>query len=56
MVKQETFGIKPGLRVLVTAGAAGIGRVVADAFSAAGAKIHVCDVETSKSGNSFARM
>jgi NAD(P)-dependent dehydrogenase (short-subunit alcohol dehydrogenase family) len=44
MTKQETFGIKPGLRVLVTAGAAGIGRVVADAFAGVGAKIHVCDV------------
>ncbi len=40
----ETFGIKPGLRVVVTAGAAGIGRAIADAFEGAGAKIHVCDI------------
>ena len=38
------FGLKKGLRVLVTAGAAGIGRVIADAFAAHGAKIHVCDI------------
>lgn len=44
MAKHETFGIKPGQRVLITAGAAGIGRVVADAFASVGAKIHVCDV------------
>ena len=34
-----------GLRVLVTAGAAGIGREVARAFAAEGAKVHVCDVD-----------
>lgn len=38
------YGIKPGLRVLVSAGAAGIGRVIADAFDGAGAKVHVCDI------------
>ena len=38
------LGIK-GLRVLVTAGAAGIGREVARAFSGEGAKVHVCDVD-----------
>lgn len=40
----ETYGIKPGLRVVVTAGAAGIGRVIADAFDGVGAKLHVCDI------------
>lgn len=40
----ENFDIMPGLRVLVTAGAAGIGRAIADAFDGVGAKIHVCDV------------
>jgi NAD(P)-dependent dehydrogenase (short-subunit alcohol dehydrogenase family) len=34
-----------GLRVLVTAGAAGIGRVIASAFTARGARVAVCDVD-----------
>src|SRR5260221_3394153 len=34
-----------GLRVLVTAGAAGIGRVIAQAFIDSGARVHVCDVD-----------
>jgi NAD(P)-dependent dehydrogenase (short-subunit alcohol dehydrogenase family) len=34
-----------GLRVLVTAGAAGIGRVIARTFSEHGAKVHICDVD-----------
>jgi NAD(P)-dependent dehydrogenase (short-subunit alcohol dehydrogenase family) len=33
-----------GLRVLVTAGAAGIGRAITVALAQAGAKVHVCDV------------
>lgn len=33
------------LRVLVTAGAAGIGRAIAAAFEAAGARVFVCDVD-----------
>ncbi|MGB9152272.1 MAG: SDR family oxidoreductase [Alphaproteobacteria bacterium] len=36
--------ITPGLRVLVTAGAAGIGFAIANAFAKAGARLHVCDV------------
>lgn len=35
-----------GLRVLVTAGASGIGRATAETFQAAGAKVHICDVST----------
>ncbi|MGD0737739.1 MAG: SDR family oxidoreductase [Terracidiphilus sp.] len=35
----------PGLRVLVTAGASGIGAVIASAFSEVGAEIHVCDID-----------
>jgi NAD(P)-dependent dehydrogenase (short-subunit alcohol dehydrogenase family) len=38
------LGIR-GLRVLVTAGASGIGRETARAFIAEGAKVHVCDVD-----------
>jgi NAD(P)-dependent dehydrogenase (short-subunit alcohol dehydrogenase family) len=34
-----------GLRVLVTAGGAGIGRAMAEAFSAGGAKVHLCDID-----------
>jgi NAD(P)-dependent dehydrogenase (short-subunit alcohol dehydrogenase family) len=36
--------VKPGLRVLVTAGASGIGRSIANAFTEDGAKVHVCDI------------
>jgi NAD(P)-dependent dehydrogenase (short-subunit alcohol dehydrogenase family) len=35
-----------GQRVLVTAGAGGIGRATATAFAAAGARVHVCDIDT----------
>ena len=38
------LGIK-GLRVLVTAGASGIGREVARGFVMEGAKVFVCDVD-----------
>ncbi len=37
-------GLKPGLRVVVTAGASGIGRAIVDMLSSHGARIHVCDV------------
>ena len=32
-------------RVIITAGAAGLGRAIAEAFVAAGARVHVCDVD-----------
>ena len=35
----------PGLRVLITGGAAGIGATIARAFAETGAKVHVCDVD-----------
>lgn len=34
-----------GLKVLVTAGAAGIGRVIAETFAVAGARVHVTDLQ-----------
>ena len=34
----------PGLRVLISGGAAGIGEVLAAAYLEAGALVHVCDV------------
>jgi NAD(P)-dependent dehydrogenase (short-subunit alcohol dehydrogenase family) len=43
------LGIK-GLRVIVTAGAAGIGREVARTFLAEGARVHVCDVDRNALG------
>jgi NAD(P)-dependent dehydrogenase (short-subunit alcohol dehydrogenase family) len=35
----------PGLRVLVTAGASGIGAAIASAFAETGGKIHICDID-----------
>jgi len=37
-------GIKPGLRVFISAGASGIGRAIADMLILHGAKVHICDV------------
>jgi len=40
-----SLGIKPGLRAVVTAGAAGIGRAIAAALIDHGVRVHVCDVD-----------
>ncbi|MBK1699125.1 SDR family oxidoreductase [Rhodovibrio salinarum] len=45
MAEKFLEGVPDGLRVLVTAGAAGIGRVIADTFLAHGARVHACDVD-----------
>jgi NAD(P)-dependent dehydrogenase (short-subunit alcohol dehydrogenase family) len=37
-------GLKPGLRVAVSAGASGIGRAISDMLIQHGAKVHICDV------------
>jgi NAD(P)-dependent dehydrogenase (short-subunit alcohol dehydrogenase family) len=43
----ESLRPPPGLRVLVTAGAGGIGAAIARAFHEVGSRVHVCDVDRS---------
>lgn len=43
---KETMGLAAGLRVLVTAGASGIGRTIAETFASVGARIQICDVSS----------
>jgi NAD(P)-dependent dehydrogenase (short-subunit alcohol dehydrogenase family) len=40
----DVFNLAEGLRVLVTAGASGIGRAISDLLIARGARVHICDV------------
>ena len=40
----DPFALPEGLRVLITAGASGIGRAIADLLVARGARAHICDV------------
>ena len=44
MTDSGSLTLKPGLKVLITAGAAGIGRVIADTFADHGARVWVCDI------------
>jgi NAD(P)-dependent dehydrogenase (short-subunit alcohol dehydrogenase family) len=41
----QTLRPNPGLRVLVSAGASGIGAAIARGFYEAGAQVHVCDID-----------
>src|ERR1700729_2619123 len=45
MTFQDRLYPPRGLRVLVTAGASGIGAAIASAFAETGAEIHVCDID-----------
>jgi NAD(P)-dependent dehydrogenase (short-subunit alcohol dehydrogenase family) len=45
MTFKERLYPLPGMRVLVTAGASGIGAAIAAAFAETGADIHVCDID-----------
>jgi NAD(P)-dependent dehydrogenase (short-subunit alcohol dehydrogenase family) len=40
----DVFALAEGLRVVVTAGASGIGRAISDLLVARGARVHICDV------------
>ncbi len=44
MTDSASLTLKPGFKMLITAGAAGIGRTIADTFADHGAKVWVCDV------------
>ncbi len=44
MTSDDGLSLGSGLRVLVTAGASGIGRAIADTLADHGARVHVCDV------------
>ena len=41
---EDVFALPRGLRVIVTAGASGIGRAISDLLITRGARVHVCDV------------
>ncbi len=45
-----------GQRVLITAGAGGIGRAIATAFAASGARVHVCDIDAGALSELHAQM
>jgi len=49
--EQRILGIEPGLRTMITAGAAGIGRAIADALIAHGARAIVSDIDEAALGD-----
>ncbi len=48
-IMKEGFSdsIQPGLIVLVTAGASGIGRTIAETFLSHASRVHICDIDSS---------
>ena len=49
--EQRIAGIRPGLRAMITAGAGGIGRAIADALIAHGARVIVSDIDEAALGD-----
>ena len=47
MQKRLKIDLIPNIRVIVTAGAAGIGKTIAESFLSNGAKVTVCDTSES---------
>jgi NAD(P)-dependent dehydrogenase (short-subunit alcohol dehydrogenase family) len=47
MAEKIINSIRPGLVVLVTAGASGIGRVISESFLDHGCHVHICDIDRS---------
>ena len=54
MAEKIISAIKPGLVVLVTAGASGIGRAISKAFLDHGCHVHICDIDAAAIENFLA--